>query len=257
MHLRPAPPAEDRAGALGHAAFRRGAGGRAASRVDYVAARRSRQYRHAVGRGGRAPWPGTGHPGIVATEPGEWRVLAGDARLGGGRRRRRSRSATTTASSATIGRFAALGRRAASSCGWSSSTARCGARTGLLMEGDAARRRCLELRCARIASRLPGCCAAAAAALRAGCDHAGGAWRWSTSASPAISAAWKASPGRSPHGRRGGAAPTSSPIACRASATTRTRWRRGEPSLFHALISTSLNIGLLSPRACCEAAEAA
>ncbi|CAA9235403.1 MAG: Deoxyribodipyrimidine photolyase [uncultured Craurococcus sp.] len=31
----------------------------------------------------------------------------------------------------------------------------------------------------------------------------------------------------------------------------------GEPILFHALVSTSLNLGLLSPRACCEAAEAA
>ena len=31
----------------------------------------------------------------------------------------------------------------------------------------------------------------------------------------------------------------------------------GEPVLFHALVSTSLNAGLLSPRACCEAAEAA
>ncbi|TCZ56266.1 cryptochrome/photolyase family protein [Roseicella aquatilis] len=31
----------------------------------------------------------------------------------------------------------------------------------------------------------------------------------------------------------------------------------GEPVLFHALVSTSLNLGLLSPRACCEAAEAA
>ena len=31
----------------------------------------------------------------------------------------------------------------------------------------------------------------------------------------------------------------------------------GQPTLFHALVSTSLNIGLLSPRACCEAAEAA
>ncbi|MFZ4406235.1 MAG: cryptochrome/photolyase family protein [Paracraurococcus sp.] len=31
----------------------------------------------------------------------------------------------------------------------------------------------------------------------------------------------------------------------------------GEATLFHALISTSLNAGLLSPRACCEAAEAA
>lgn len=31
----------------------------------------------------------------------------------------------------------------------------------------------------------------------------------------------------------------------------------GEPMLFHALVSTSLNIGLLSPRECCEAAEAA
>jgi deoxyribodipyrimidine photolyase-related protein len=31
----------------------------------------------------------------------------------------------------------------------------------------------------------------------------------------------------------------------------------GEPVLFHALVSTSLNIGLLSPRECCEAAEAA
>jgi deoxyribodipyrimidine photolyase-related protein len=31
----------------------------------------------------------------------------------------------------------------------------------------------------------------------------------------------------------------------------------GEPVLFHALVSTSLNIGLLSPRACCDAAEAA
>ncbi len=30
-----------------------------------------------------------------------------------------------------------------------------------------------------------------------------------------------------------------------------------EPTLFHALVSTSLNIGLLSPRECCEAAEAA
>ncbi len=32
---------------------------------------------------------------------------------------------------------------------------------------------------------------------------------------------------------------------------------RGEPVLFHALVSTSLNIGLLTPRECCEAAEAA
>jgi len=31
----------------------------------------------------------------------------------------------------------------------------------------------------------------------------------------------------------------------------------GEPVLFHALVSTSLNLGLLSPRACCEAAERA
>ncbi|WP_236037387.1 cryptochrome/photolyase family protein [Belnapia arida] len=31
----------------------------------------------------------------------------------------------------------------------------------------------------------------------------------------------------------------------------------GQPILFHALVSTSLNLGLLSPRACCEAAEAA
>ncbi|MDO9709440.1 cryptochrome/photolyase family protein [Paracraurococcus lichenis] len=31
----------------------------------------------------------------------------------------------------------------------------------------------------------------------------------------------------------------------------------GEPVLFHALVSTSLNIGLLLPRACCDAAEAA
>lgn len=31
----------------------------------------------------------------------------------------------------------------------------------------------------------------------------------------------------------------------------------GEPVLFHALVSTALNLGLLSPRACCEAAEAA
>ena len=31
----------------------------------------------------------------------------------------------------------------------------------------------------------------------------------------------------------------------------------GEPVLFHALVSTSLNLGLLSPRTCCEAAEAA
>jgi (6-4)DNA photolyase len=31
----------------------------------------------------------------------------------------------------------------------------------------------------------------------------------------------------------------------------------GEPTLFHALVSTSLNIGLLSPRECCEAVEAA
>ncbi|MFC7473668.1 cryptochrome/photolyase family protein [Dankookia sp. GCM10030260] len=31
----------------------------------------------------------------------------------------------------------------------------------------------------------------------------------------------------------------------------------GEPVLFHALVSTSMNAGLLSPRACCEAAEAA
>ncbi|WP_043363212.1 cryptochrome/photolyase family protein [Belnapia sp. F-4-1] len=31
----------------------------------------------------------------------------------------------------------------------------------------------------------------------------------------------------------------------------------GQPFLFHALVSTSLNLGLLSPRACCEAAEAA
>ena len=31
----------------------------------------------------------------------------------------------------------------------------------------------------------------------------------------------------------------------------------GQPVLFHALVSTSLNLGLLSPRACCEAAEAA
>jgi deoxyribodipyrimidine photolyase-related protein len=31
----------------------------------------------------------------------------------------------------------------------------------------------------------------------------------------------------------------------------------GEATLFHALVSTSLNIGLLSPRACCEAAEVA
>ncbi len=31
----------------------------------------------------------------------------------------------------------------------------------------------------------------------------------------------------------------------------------GEPVLFHALVSTSLNLGLLTPRACCEAAEAA
>jgi deoxyribodipyrimidine photolyase-related protein len=31
----------------------------------------------------------------------------------------------------------------------------------------------------------------------------------------------------------------------------------GEPVLFHALISTSLNLGLLTPRECCDAAEAA
>jgi deoxyribodipyrimidine photolyase-related protein len=31
----------------------------------------------------------------------------------------------------------------------------------------------------------------------------------------------------------------------------------GEPTLFHALVSTSLNIGLLTPGACCAAAEAA
>ncbi|MFC7689325.1 cryptochrome/photolyase family protein [Paeniroseomonas aquatica] len=31
----------------------------------------------------------------------------------------------------------------------------------------------------------------------------------------------------------------------------------GQPVLFHALVSTSMNLGLLSPRACCEAAEAA
>ena len=30
---------------------------------------------------------------------------------------------------------------------------------------------------------------------------------------------------------------------------------RGEPFLFHGLVSTSLNLGLLSPRACCAAAE--
>lgn len=31
----------------------------------------------------------------------------------------------------------------------------------------------------------------------------------------------------------------------------------GEPWMFHALVSTSLNLGLLSPRECCDAAEAA
>ena len=249
----PASPAEDRARALCHAPFRPRAVG-ARHRGGLRAARRCRQYAELLGA--RCPAPSRRHrpARIIATHPGEWRVLQ-DMQGWQEATGMPVEIRQDTRFLCALPRFRAWakGRRRSA---WSTSTARCAARPGLLMDGDepaggqwnfdAENRRALPRDVTPPPPRRfpPDAITREVMALvaeRFGA-HFGDldGFAWPVTAKDATAALDAFIRDRLP-----------------LFGDYQDAMAAGQPTMFHALVSTSLNAGLLDPMEACRAAEQA